>query len=105
MSQIHEETNGFAEDDWSVDVSQEAVERRMREISSGAAVLTVSDDLEKTPTERANLLHSFIKERVDNGTIKSKAVSYDTYFFRNTPPIRYFSFDWRRDEEDFYVHG
>jgi len=72
---IHEETNGFAEDDWSVDVSQEAVERRMREISSGAAVLTVSDDLEKTPTERANLLHSFIKERVDNGTIKIKAVA------------------------------
>jgi len=69
---VHSETNGFADDDWSVDISQEAVAARMKEISSGAASLTVNDDLEKTPSERANLLHSFIKQRVDNGTIKSK---------------------------------
>lgn len=74
---VHPEANGFAEDDWSVDISQEAVAARMKEISSGAAVLTVSDDLEKTPTERANLLHSFIKERVDDGTIKSSKAASD----------------------------
>lgn len=72
---IHAESNGFAEDDWSVDISSEAVAARMKEISSGAAVLTVSDDLEKTPTERANLLHSYMKEKIENGTIKSSTAA------------------------------
>ena len=64
-------SNGFEEDGWSVDVSAEAVAARMNEITSGAATLTMSDDLERTPTERANMLYVFIKKHISAGTIKN----------------------------------
>lgn len=59
----------LAEEDWSVDISEEAVAARMREITSGAKNLTMNDDLEKTQTERANLLYMLVKARVNDGTI------------------------------------
>lgn len=57
------------DDDWSVDVSEEAVAARMQEITNGAKSMTLNDDLEKTPTERANLLYTLIKTRVADQTI------------------------------------
>jgi len=64
-------SNGFAEDGWSVDVSDEAVASRMKEISAGAANLALSNDLEKTPSERADMLYAFINKYIKAGTIKS----------------------------------
>jgi len=52
-----------------VDVSEAAVAARLNEISSGAASLTLSNDLEKTPTERANMLYSFVKKCISSGSI------------------------------------
>ena len=67
-------STGFDDDDWSVDVSAEAVAARMSEISSGVATLALSEDLERTPSERANMLYAFIKKHINAGTIKSVSV-------------------------------
>ena len=52
-------------------MSAEAVAARMSEISMGAATLTLSEDLERTPSERANMLYSFVKKHISAGTIKT----------------------------------
>jgi len=67
-------SNGFANDGWSVDVSDEAVAHRMKEITSGAANLTLSDDLERSPNERADMLYAFINNHVKAGTVKQATV-------------------------------
>nr|CAG4642498.1 EOG090X05QT [Evadne anonyx] len=61
--------NGVDEDDWAVDVSAEAVKARMEDLTSGVKGLTISDDLEKTPKERADLFYSYVKLRVENGIV------------------------------------
>nr|CAG4645512.1 EOG090X05QT [Lynceus sp. MCZ IZ 141354] len=57
------------EDDWAVDVSEEAVKARMEDLSSGAKGLAISDDLEKTPKERADVFYNFVKRRRDDGSL------------------------------------
>ena len=52
-----------------MDVSEEAVAARMQEITSGAKMMTMNDDLEKTPAERADLLYTLVKTRVADQTI------------------------------------
>lgn len=59
------------DDDWSVDTSEAAVAARMQEITNGAKMMTLTDDLEKTPAERADFLYSLVKTRVADGTIHS----------------------------------
>lgn len=44
----------------------------MEDLTSGVKGLTISDDLEKTPKERADLFYTFVKQRRDQGII-SKA--------------------------------
>merc|ERR1712154_367748 len=46
------------------DVSEEAVKRRMKDLTSGVANLAMND-LEKTETERINLFHNFVKKLID----------------------------------------
>ena len=41
----------------------------MEDLTSGAKGLTISDDLEKTAKERADLFYSFVKKRRDDGVI------------------------------------
>jgi len=53
--------------DWGEDVSEEAVKKRMKDLTSGVANLAMNDDLEKTETERINLFHDFVKRLVDEG--------------------------------------
>nr|XP_002125498.1 eukaryotic translation initiation factor 5 isoform X1 [Ciona intestinalis] len=62
-------SDSFGDDDWSVDVSEAAVAARMNEITSGAATLALTDDLERTPSERADMLYGFIKKRINANTI------------------------------------
>lgn len=50
-----------ADDDWSVDTSEEAVQKRMGNLSSGVKGLALTDDTEKTQEERFNLFYSFVK--------------------------------------------
>lgn len=48
----------------------------MQEITNGAKMMTMTDDLEKTPTERANVLYSLVKTRVADGTINQVSKRY-----------------------------
>lgn len=66
--------NGVDEDDWAVDVSAAAVKARMEDLTSGVKGLTISDDLEKTPKERADLFYSYVKQRLDDGVSKASNV-------------------------------
>ena len=50
-----------ADDDWSVDTSEAAVQKRMGNLSSGVKGLALTDDTEKTQEERFNLFYSFVK--------------------------------------------
>lgn len=55
------EANGFDEDDWGDDVTEEAVRKRMENISVAARGMTHTDDLEKSQLERGNIFYKFIK--------------------------------------------
>lgn len=50
-------------DDWGDDISRDAVEKRMESLSSGAKGLTLNDELEKTMTQRLEILFEFVKEK------------------------------------------
>lgn len=50
--------------DWCDDVSQEAVTRRMKELTSGVKGLAMDSDLEKTEGERIDIFHHFVKEKI-----------------------------------------
>ena len=50
-----------ADDDWSVDTSEEAVQLRMGNLTSGVKGLALTDDAEKPQEERFNLFYSFVK--------------------------------------------
>lgn len=57
------------DDNWAVEVSEEAVRARLQELTDGAKGMTITDDLEKTEKERMDLLYEFIKTRRDNGQL------------------------------------
>ena len=48
-------------DDWSVDTSKEAVKSRMEKLTEGATSLALSDDLEKSSSERLNIFYKFVE--------------------------------------------
>ncbi|XP_073982475.1 eukaryotic translation initiation factor 5 [Rhodnius prolixus] len=58
------------EDDWAVDVSEEAVRARLQDLTDGAKNLTMTDDLEKTEKERMDIFYATVKERKDSGTLE-----------------------------------
>ena len=49
----------------------------MEVLTSGAKGLTISDDLEKTPKERADLFYNFVKQRRDQGMMSRPGVDKD----------------------------
>lgn len=55
--------------DWSVDTSESAVKERMQNLTSGAKVLTLNDDLEKTPQERLDIFFRFVKKKKDDNAL------------------------------------
>jgi len=50
-----------ADDDWSVDTSDAAVQARMGNLTSGVKGLALTDDSEKPQEERFNLFYGFVK--------------------------------------------
>ncbi|WAR20256.1 IF5-like protein [Mya arenaria] len=59
------------DDDWGgEDVSDEAVAKRMQELTDAAKTMAMSEELEKTENERMNFFYSFVKEK-----IKSKSLA------------------------------
>ena len=56
--------------DWSADVSEEAVSRRMKELTSGIKGLAMDADLDKTESERVDIFHDYVKAKVGAGTLE-----------------------------------
>ncbi|CAG0922511.1 unnamed protein product [Notodromas monacha] len=73
-SPTHEEAD---DDDWSVDVSPEAVKRRMEDLSNGVKNLAVTDDLEKTEKERIDILYNYVKAKKEAGKLAVAGVDKD----------------------------
>ena len=61
------------DDEWSADVSEEAVNKRMKELSSGIKGLAMDNDLEKTESERVDIFHDYVKGKIDDGTLDKSA--------------------------------
>ena len=73
-----------ADDDenWSTDVSKEAVKKRMKELTSGVKGLAMDDDIEKPESERVNILLVFVKDKLENedfGIADEKAVGHSLF--------------------------
>lgn len=61
------------EDQWAVDVSEEAVRARMQDLTEGAKGMTISDDLDKTEKERMDIFYELVKLRRDAGQLGTAA--------------------------------
>lgn len=48
-------------DNWAVDVSEEAVRARLQDLTDGAKGMTMNDDLEKTEKERMDMFYKLVK--------------------------------------------
>lgn len=57
------------DDDWCVDTSEEAVQKRMDDLSSGVKGLAMSDDLERSQEDRFNIFYRFVENKKKSGEI------------------------------------
>lgn len=58
-------TNDDADDDdWGEDTNEDAVRKRMDQLSAGAKSLMLNDDLEKTQDERLQIFFEFVEKKV-----------------------------------------
>lgn len=62
------------DDDWALDVSEEAVRARMQDLTEGAKGLTINDDLEKSEKERVDLFYTKVKADRDAGALNAKEI-------------------------------
>jgi len=75
LSGSDNDQNGDADDDddWSVDVSDAAVKERQKDLTSGVKNLTISNDIEKTSSERLEVFFDYCKTKKDSGVLKPGA--------------------------------
>lgn len=59
-----------ADDDWSVDTSDAAVQERMGTLTSGVKGLALTDDTEKPQEERFNIFYTFVKKKKESNTVE-----------------------------------
>jgi len=62
----NEDENADDDDNWTTDVSEEAVKKRMKDLSMGVKGLAMDCDIEKTETERINIFYDFVKARLQS---------------------------------------
>jgi len=62
------------DDDWSVDVSEEAVRQRTMDLGTGVTSLTQTDDLERTVEERLVIFQNYVKARLGEAKFPAKDV-------------------------------
>merc|ERR1719330_1328987 len=58
-------SNNADDDDWGDDFTEEAIKKRMEELSDAAKGLAFTDDLEKKPEERLNMVYEMVKLKKD----------------------------------------
>lgn len=52
------------QEDWSLDVSEAAMKERQRDLTAGVKNLTISNDIEKTQSERLEVFFEYCKVSV-----------------------------------------
>uniref|UniRef100_A0A0K8TRP3 Eukaryotic translation initiation factor 5 n=1 Tax=Tabanus bromius TaxID=304241 RepID=A0A0K8TRP3_TABBR len=62
------------DDNWTVDVSEEAVRARLQDLTEGAKGMTISDDADKTEKERIDIFYEMVKHRRDAGQLDNVQV-------------------------------
>lgn len=62
------------DDNWAVDVSEEAVRARLQDLTDGAKGMTITEDLEKSEKERMDIFYKLVKCRRDARQLDSQAV-------------------------------
>ncbi|CAG5127375.1 unnamed protein product [Candidula unifasciata] len=62
------------DEDWGDEITEEAVSKRIGELSDAARGLTFTDDLEKSAEERLNIIYETIKIKRDEGELVKPAV-------------------------------
>lgn len=70
---FNKEPVAAADDDWSVDTSDAAVQERMENLTSGANRLALTDDSEKPQEERFNLFYGFVKKKKELNSVEKSA--------------------------------
>ncbi|XP_019893206.2 eukaryotic translation initiation factor 5 [Musca domestica] len=72
------ETNGDDDaDEWSVDVSKEAIRARLQDLTDGAKSMTISDDYDKTEKERIDIFYEIVKKKLNDGKLDAVAEHKD----------------------------
>jgi len=87
--------NGDDDDEeWSTDVTAEAIKERMKDLSSGVKGLAMDDDMEKPESERINIFHAFLsiksndgKDGLDVPTIKEVHAEAERLEVTNKAPL------------------
>lgn len=54
----------FQDEEWSLDVSEQAMKERQKDLTAGVKNLTVSNDIEKTQSERLEVFFEYCKVSV-----------------------------------------
>jgi translation initiation factor 5 len=62
------------DDDWSVDVSEEAVRQRTADLGTGVTSLTQTDDLERPIEDRLKIFQKYVEARVGDAKFPAKDV-------------------------------
>jgi len=60
------------DDDWGVDVSEEAVRARQQELSEGVKSLAVTEDTEKSEKDRMDIFYKFFEAKLVGGKLDDK---------------------------------
>jgi len=58
--------------DWGEDTSEEAVKARMEALSGGLGGLVIDNDMEKPETDRINIFHQFVKQKIQSGPLTAQ---------------------------------
>merc|ERR1712179_678722 len=67
--------DGFAEEneeedvEWFTDVSEKAVEERMKDLSLGVKGLAMDNDMEKTEKEKMDIFHKYVNAKKEIGKL------------------------------------
>ncbi|XP_077289250.1 eukaryotic translation initiation factor 5 [Arctopsyche grandis] len=65
--------NDEDDENWAVDVSEEAVRARLLDLTDGAKNMTLNDDLEKSEKQRMDLFYEYVKSKRDAQVIELPA--------------------------------
>merc|ERR1711997_1073993 len=69
MGDIHGEENKEENVEWFTDVSEKAVEERMKDLSMGVKSLAMDNDMEKSEKEKMDIFHKFVKAKKEGGKL------------------------------------